>query len=312
MAIACVFPGQGSQFVGMGRDLAEHSEIAAEVFRAVDAALKEALSSICWEGPEERLRLTAYTQPALLAHSIAAWRMLERRGLKPVAMAGHSLGEYSALVASGALPLEDAALLVHRRGQFMQEAVPVGEGAMAAVLGLDDAVVTAACEEASSAGSEVVPANFNAPGQVVIAGAAAAVERALALARERGARRAIPLNVSAPFHSPLMAPAREALEPHLRRATWSDPVVPVYRNVDAEPVRDAASSLDGVIRQVDAPVQWTDTVRRLVQDGVDTVVEVGAGNVLCGLARRIERGLRCYPAGTVEKIETVMKELGDG
>lgn len=312
MGIAAVFPGQGSQFVGMGRDLAQRWEAASEVFQTVDAALGFPLSRLCWEGPEEELRLTANTQPALLAHSVAAWRVLESGGLRVQAMAGHSLGEYSALVASGAIPLEEAARLVRRRGQLMQEAVPVGKGAMAAVIGLDEEAVTSVCEASSSEDGVVVPANFNAPGQVVIAGEAQAVRRAAELARERGARKVIPLKVSAPFHSPLMRPAREGLEPDLRAVAWSDPRAPVYRNVDAAPATRGDEALEGVIRQVDAPVRWTETIRRMRAGGVDTFVEVGAGNVLCGLIRRIDRGARCLPAGTVEQIENILKELGDG
>ncbi len=312
MRIAAVFPGQGSQFVGMGRDLAGRWEAAAGVFAGVDAALGEPLSEVCWEGPEEALRLTANTQPALLAHSIAAWRVLEAGGLRVEAMAGHSLGEYSAYVAAGALPLADAARLVRLRGRLMQEAVPVGKGAMAAIIGMDDEAVGAVCEAASDGSGTVVPANFNAPGQVVIAGDADAVERAVALAKERGARRAIPLNVSAPFHSPLMAPARAGLAPELEAAPMADPAVPVYRNVDTVPVRDAAAAREGLVRQVDSPVLWTGTIRRMAADGITHLVEVGAGNVLCGLARRIDRNLVCLPAGTVEQVERVLEELSHG
>ncbi len=312
MGIAAVFPGQGSQFVGMGADLARRWEPAAEVFETVDRALGFSLSRLCWEGPEEELRLTANTQPALLAHSVAAWRVLEAEGFQVRAMAGHSLGEYSALVAAGALPLEEAARLVRRRGELMQEAVPVGRGAMAAVIGLEEPELVSVCEESSSEAAVVVPANFNAPGQVVIAGEAGAVRRAAELARERGARKVIPLRVSAPFHSPLMRPAREALEPHLRAAAWSDPRVPVYRNVDAAPARRGTEAMEGLIRQVDSPVLWTETIRRMRADGTDTFLEVGAGTVLCGLIRRIDRGARCAPAGTVEQIETVLEEMGDG
>jgi len=312
MRIAAVFPGQGSQFVGMGRDLAGRWEEAAAAFAGVDAALGEPLSEVCWDGPEEALRLTANTQPALLAHSIAAWRVLEAGGLRVEAMAGHSLGEYSAYVAAGALPLADAARLVRLRGRLMQEAVPVGKGAMAAIIGMDDDAVGAVCEAASDGSGTVVPANFNAPGQVVIAGDADAVERAVALAKERGARRAIPLNVSAPFHSPLMAPAREGLAPELETAPMADPAVPVYRNVDALPVREAVAAREGLVRQVDSPVRWTGTIRRMAADGITHLVEVGAGNVLCGLARRIDRNLVCLPAGTVEQVERVLEELNHG
>jgi len=311
--VAALFPGQGSQFVGMGRDLAQMYPEGREVFAEADAALGEPLSRVCWEGPEEALRLTATTQPALLAHSLAAWRVLERRGVRVEAVAGHSLGEYSAVVAAGGLPLPEALRLVRRRGELMQAAVPVGEGAMAAILGLPDEAVAAACREVrEGGGGMVVPANFNAPGQVVIAGEAGAVEAAVTLLRERGARRAVPLPVSAPFHSPLMEPARRGLEPHLEAAPFADLAVPLYRNVDSAPVRAAAEVRDGLIRQVDAPVLWSETIRRMRADGFDTFVEVGAGTVLSGLVRRIDREARCLPAGTAGQVEAVIGELGDG
>ncbi len=221
--IAALFPGQGSQRVGMGHDLADRWSAAAAVFSEIDRGLELDLSGLCWRGPEEELRLTTNTQPALLAHSVAAWRVLSEHGLRVDAVAGHSLGEYSAVVAAGGLDAVDAARTVRERGRLMQQAVPVGEGAMAAILGLDDDVVVAVCDEiADATGEAVVPANFNSPGQVVIAGAAAAVARAMEVLKERGARKAVPLPVSAPFHSPLMAPAREALEPTLRGLAFTE------------------------------------------------------------------------------------------
>ncbi len=308
--IAALFPGQGSQHVGMGRDLAARWSIARQVFEAADTVLRAPLTSLCWEGPEEELRLTENTQPALLAHSIAAWRVLAAAGLEVGAVAGHSLGEYSAVVAGAGLTLNDALTTVRLRGRLMQEAVPVGEGAMAAVIGLDGAVVVTVCAEVSrSAEDVVVAANFNAPGQIVIAGSVEAVERAGLLCRERGARRVLPLPVSAPFHSPLMAPAREGLEPALRALPFHDLDVPLYRNVDASPVRAGEDIRDGLIRQVDSAVLWTDTVRRLVDDGFDTFVEVGAGTVLGGLVRRVERDTVCLAAGTAEQIEKVIEIL---
>lgn len=307
MKPAALFPGQGSQFVGMGRDVARAWPEAAAVFDEVDEALGEPLSRVCWEGPEEQLRLTANTQPALLAHSIAVWRVLRRVGLSVCAGAGHSLGEYSAVVAADGLDLGQAARLVRRRGQLMQDAVPVGQGGMAAVLGLADDQVVSVCEDVAGV---VVPANFNAPGQVVIAGAADAVKSAVELARERGARRSVFLPVSAPFHSPLMTPAREGLAPHVGPAELVDPAWPIVRNVDAAPVRSAAEVRDGLIRQVESPVLWTSTVRRMIEDGVDTFIEIGAGNVLRGLVRRIDRGVSCHSVGTAEEVEALIETLG--
>lgn len=308
--IAALFPGQGSQKVGMGHDLADRWSSAASVFTEIDQGLGLELSALCWEGPEEDLRLTTNTQPALLAHSVAAWRVLAENGFLAEAAAGHSLGEYSAIVAAGGLDAVSAARTVRERGRLMQQAVPVGEGAMAAILGLDDEVVAGVCDEvAGETGLAVVPANFNSPGQVVIAGAAVAVARAIDVLKERGARRALPLPVSAPFHSPLMAPAREGLEPTLRGLDFSTLAIPVYRNIDATPVNGPDEVCDGLIKQVDSPVLWTQTIERLRADGFDTFVEIGAGNVLCGLVKRIDRSATCYPAGTVETVEKVIAEL---
>jgi [acyl-carrier-protein] S-malonyltransferase len=308
--VAALFPGQGSQAVGMGLDLVERWPEAAEVFAAADRALGESLSAVAWSGPEEELRLTENTQPALLTHSTACWRVLERLGVRVEAVAGHSLGEYSAVVAAGGLAFEDAVRTVRLRGRLMQEAVPVGEGAMAAVLGLDDERVRTACaEEWAASGEAVAAVNFNAPAQVVIAGRVGAVERAIARCTALGARRAVPLPVSAPFHSPLMAPARLGLEPTLRDLDLRDLQRPLYRNVDARAVQSAEEVRDGLIRQVDAPVLWADSVRALRADGFDTLLEVGAGSVLCGLVKRIDRELTCHPAGTVEAIERAVDLL---
>ena len=309
-SVAALFPGQGSQTVGMGRDLAERWPASAGVFEMIDSGLSTPLSELCWNGPEDDLRLTENTQPALLAHSIAAWEVLSAAGLEVGAVAGHSLGEYSAVVAAGGLGLADAARTVRLRGRLMQEAVPVGEGAMAAVIGLDDDQVIDACSEEEASGSGVVRAvNFNSPGQVVIAGSAAAVAGAGERCKERGARRALPLPVSAPFHSPLMEPAREGLEPTLRELDFQTLTVPLYRNVDGRCVSEPTDVCDGLIRQVDAPVLWSEIVRRLRSDGFDTFVEVGTGNVLSGLVRRIDRDAVCYQAGTVETVEKVISEL---
>ena len=286
--IAFVFPGQGSQSVGMGRALAESFDVCRRTFDEADEALGEKLSRLCFEGPEEALRLTENTQPAILTVSVAAYRLLSSRGFEPAFMAGHSLGEYSAHVAAGTLTFADAVRIVRRRGRYIQEAVPVGEGAMAAVLGLDAASVALACEDAAQ-GQVVSPANMNMPGQVVIAGARDAVARAGERARALGAKRVVPLPVSAPFHCALMKPAEARLAPELRALAASNPRVPVVANVDAEPKRDAASAIEGLVRQVSSPVRWEDVVHRLASEGVRSYVEVGPGTVLTGLGRKIQR-----------------------
>ena len=300
--IAYVFPGQGSQYVGMGKALAESFPICRDTFEQADEALGEPLSRLCFEGPSAELTLTANTQPAVLAVSIAAQRLLASRGLQAGLMAGHSLGEYSAHVAAGTLSFADALRTVRRRGRYMQEAVPVGAGAMAAVLGLDAALVTQACEEAAQ-GEVVSPANLNAPGQVVIAGAHDAVARAGARARELGARRVLPLPVSAPFHCRLMRQAR--LEPELRALVVSNPAVPVIANVDAEPKRDAAAAIDALVEQVSAPVRWEAVVRRLAASGARAYVEVGPGTVLAGLIRKIDRGAAVFGADSPDGVAAV-------
>ena len=272
----------------MGRALAEAFPICAETFAEADRALGEPLSRLCFEGPDDQLRLTENTQPAILTVSIAAYRLLESRGFTPAYVAGHSLGEYSAHVAAGTIAFADAVRIVRRRGRYMQEAVPVGRGAMAAVLGLDADAVARACQEASD-GDIVSPANLNAPGQVVIAGSAEAVERASARAKQAGAKRVVPLPVSAPFHCALMKPAEERLAPELRALSAAAPRVPVVANVDAVPKRDAASAIDALVRQVSSPVRWEDVVRRLASEGVRAYVEVGPGTVLGGLVKKIHR-----------------------
>jgi [acyl-carrier-protein] S-malonyltransferase len=292
--LALLFPGQGSQFVGMGRKLYEVSTAARAVFEEADAVLGFSLSRLCFEGPEEELKLTANTQPAILTHSVAAWRDLQERDprrLEGAAFAaGHSLGEYSANVAAGSLSFAEALGLVRARGRFMQEAVAPGVGAMAAILGLTAEEVGAACDEAAQ-GEVVAPANFNSPEQTVIAGHAGAVGRASELCRERGAKRAILLPVSAPFHCALMAPARERMRPPLERAQFFDPAWPVVTNQDAIPRARGSELREALVHQIDSPVRWVESIRALAREGVDRAVEIGPGNVLAGLVRRIEKGI---------------------
>jgi [acyl-carrier-protein] S-malonyltransferase len=285
---AFIFPGQGSQKVGMGRELAATFPVCRQTFEEADAALGEPLSRLCFEGPEDTLMLTENTQPAILTVSVAAYRLLSANGLEPAFVAGHSLGEYSAHVAAGTLSFPDAVRMVRRRGRYMQEAVPVGEGAMAAILGLDAEDVARACEEAAD-GEVVAPANLNGPGQVVIAGATAAVRRAGERAKARGAKRVIPLPVSAPFHCALMKPAEDRLGPELRGLETRHPRVPIVANVDAEPKCDGPAAVEALVRQVSSPVRWEAVVRRLASEGVSAYVEVGPGTVLSGLVRKIHR-----------------------
>jgi [acyl-carrier-protein] S-malonyltransferase len=291
--LGVLFPGQGSQEVGMGRDVYEASPAARAVFEAADRVLGFGLSKLCFEGPDAELRRTENQQPAILATSVALLRALEERvALAPACLAGHSLGEYTALVASGALALESAVALVHARGRFMQEAVPEGRGAMAAILGAEPEAIAESCAAAArETGLVVEPANWNSPLQTVIAGDAAAVERACSEARSRGAKKAVPLPVSAPFHCSLMAPAAEKLAAELAGVRFAAPRVPVVSNVDAEPNRDAARIPELLRRQVTAPVRFTESVRRMAALGVTRVLEVGPGRVLTGLVARIERGL---------------------
>lgn len=302
--IAFVFPGQGSQAVGMGRALADAFAEARAVFDEADALFGWSLRDLCFDGPEAQLTLTENTQPAILTASTAAWRVLDARGLRPGVVAGHSLGEYSAHVAAGTFGFADALQLVRHRGQYMQEAVPVGTGAMAAILGLDAEAVAAACDEAAQ-GEVVSPANLNAPGQVVIAGAVAAVARAGEAAKARGARRVLPLNVSAPFHCALMRPAQERLEPELRGLPTKRPAFPVVANVDARPKVDAASAIDALVAQIPGAVRWEDTVRHLASVGVRAYVEVGPGTVLAGLVRKIDREAQVVSFGAPDQLGAV-------
>jgi [acyl-carrier-protein] S-malonyltransferase len=291
--LAFLFPGQASQYPGMGRDLAENFPESRAVFEEADEALGFAISKVCFEGDEESLKLTENTQPAILTVSVAAYRALESRGITPDFAAGHSLGEYSALVAGGGLEFADAVKLVRQRGRYMQEAVPAGEGAMAAILGLSPADVTEVCKKAAE--KEVVsPANLNSPEQTVIAGSATAVKRAVEIASQSGAKRAVILAVSAPFHCAMLVSAQQRLEADLRSVKFSELRFPVISNVDAEAVTTGDEARDALIRQVTLPVRWLDSVREMIDQGVKVFVEVGPGKVLAGLLRQIDRSVRCF------------------
>jgi [acyl-carrier-protein] S-malonyltransferase len=303
--LALLFPGQGSQEVGMGRDVHQASGAARQVFEAADQALGFSLSRLCFEGPEAELRRTENQQPAILTTSIALLRALEERvPVTPDFVAGHSLGEYSALVAAGALELADAVALVHARGRFMQEAVPEGRGAMAAVMGLAPSEVAEACTAAAAATGQVVsPANYNSAKQTVVAGTQEAVARAGELAKERGAGRVVPLQVSAPFHCALMQPAADKLAAELARVRFRDPRVPVVTNVEAQPNTEAARLPELLERQVTAPVRFTESIAWLAEQGVDRVLELGPGHVLTGLVARIDRKIARAAASDAAELE---------
>jgi len=306
---AFLFPGQGSQAVGMGKDLAEKYPLARQTFEEADEALGFKLSTVCFEGPEDQLRLTEITQPAILTVSIAALRVLETRIPKPSYVAGHSLGEYSAHVTSGTFSFAEAVRTVRNRGKYMQEAVPVGLGAMAAILGMDAAKVTEVCKDAAQ-GEVCEPANLNSPEQIVISGNTSAVERAAKLADERGAKRAKLLPVSAPFHCSLMKPAQDRLEKDLNALKMQKPVYPVACNVEAELVTDNQRARDTLVRQVTGAVKWEQCMRLLIAQGVQTFIEIGPGKVLCGLMRQIDRSRTCMNVSDDASLEKVLEALG--
>ncbi len=305
---AMMFPGQGSQYAGMGKDLAANFDAAKQVFEEADEALSFSISRLCFEGPEEDLQLTENTQPAILTTSVAAFRALQSEGFAvPSFVAGHSLGEYSALVAAGAISLADAVRTVRARGRYMQEAVPVGTGAMAAVLGGDRAAIESICEQASE-GQICSVANINSPGQVVIAGNTEAVDRAVELLKAV-AKRVVKLNVSAPFHCALMKPAQDRLAFELEQLSFSEPGTPVVTNVDAAVTTAPAELRDALLRQVSAPVRWVESMELLIRQGVGNFVEVGPGKVLSGLMRQINRDVNCVNVEDAVSLEAARAKL---
>jgi [acyl-carrier-protein] S-malonyltransferase len=306
--IVFLFPGQGSQSVGMGKELSDNYEIARRVFEEADEALGYKLSQLCFEGPEEKLKLTEITQPAILTASVAAWRVLQEKGLKPDFVAGHSLGEYSAHVAAGTMAFADAVRTVQNRGKYMQEAVPVGVGAMAAILGMPLAQVSEIANEAAQ-GEVCQAANINSPEQIVISGHTGAVDRAIKLATERGAKKAVSLPVSAPFHCALMQPAQNRLAKDLAALTFNNPSCPVVCNVDAAAITSADASRDALIRQVTGAVKWEPSVRLLIEKGAGLFIEVGPGKVLWGLMRQIDRSKTCLSVGDEASLQKTLAQF---
>jgi len=306
--VAFIFPGQGSQVVGMGKDLAEKYPVAHQTFEEADQALGYKLSQVCFEGPEDQLRLTEVTQPAILTVSIAALRVLQSQFARPSFVAGHSLGEYSAHVASGTIDFADAVRTVRNRGKYMQEAVPVGVGAMAAILGMELEKVSAVCHDAAQ-GQVCSPANINSPEQIVISGSTAAVERGAKLAEERGAKKAKLLPVSAPFHCALMKPAQDRLGTDLNRLKMQKPVYPVVCNVEASLVTDQIRAAATLVAQVTGAVKWEQSMRLLVAQGVQTFVEIGPGKVLCGLMRQIDRSKTCLNVGDDASLAKTLQQF---
>jgi [acyl-carrier-protein] S-malonyltransferase len=306
--IAFLFPGQGSQSVGMGKNLAEIFPVAHQTFEEADDALGFKISRLCFEGPEDQLRLTENTQPAILSVSVAAWRVLDQRGIKPTLAAGHSLGEYSAHVAAGTISFADAVRAVRNRGRYMQEAVPVGTGSMAAILGMSPENVATLCDDAAQ-GEVCKPANINSPEQIVISGHASAVERAVKLADERGAKRAKVLSVSAPFHCSLMQSAQERLAVDLQNLKFSPPAFPIVCNVDATSVQSADAARAALIRQVTGSVRWVESMQRLIAQGIQTFVEIGPGKVLCGLMRQIDRSKKCLNVEDEASLQRTMNAM---
>ncbi|MGG4393491.1 ACP S-malonyltransferase [Paenibacillus thiaminolyticus] len=301
--LAFVFPGQGSQEVGMGKDVYDAVPAAREAFETADRVLGFPLTEMIFEGPESDLKQTSNTQPALLATSWALYQALERHGIRPDYVAGHSLGEYGALVAAGVLRFEDAIAIVRQRGQFMEQAVPIGQGAMAAVLGAERELLGALCDDISAAGTPVEMANLNCPGQIVVSGSGEGIDAVVERGKEAGAKRVIPLEVSGPFHSAMMKPAAERLGEALRAIEMQDARIPVIANVTARPVTEAEQIRGLLVEQVFSPVLWEDSVRYLIDQGVDTFVEIGSGKVLSGLIKKIDRSVRIVSINSLEAIE---------
>ncbi len=307
--IAFVFPGQGSQFVGMGKDFYDHVSSARKLLDEANEVLGCDLTSICFNGPEETLKLTENTQPALLVHSTMALKILRENGIDSVLAAGHSLGEFSALVSAGALQFKDAVRLVRLRGQFMQEAVPVGVGSMAAIIGLEIDTLQQLCDQISEDSCIVQPANLNSPVQIVIAGHKEAVEQVSEKALKAGAKKAVLLPVSAPFHSALMKPAEIKLQKELEQTEFYDLSYPVITNIEAKPITKGSEARSALVKQVCSPVRWSETMQVLVDQGIETVIELGAGKVLSGLIKRFNRGIKCYQVGDRESLSQTLAAL---